>query len=125
MNKIKMIVDNHIFEIELYDNPSSEALYAALPLKVNMSRWGGEYYGRLSVSIPSAGKKRDVFEEGEAALWPSGNAFCIFFGETPASTDGRPKMASPGIPFGKIVSGDLGDLDAMGGSIRIELVKDI
>jgi hypothetical protein len=123
MKAIQMIIKDLTFEIELYDNPSSEALYESLPQKLSMSRWGGEYYGTLSVKIPSQGAKRDIFEEGEVALWPTGNAFCIFFGPTPASVDNRPKMASPGIPFGKIVSGDLSDLDSMGSSISVELVK--
>jgi len=123
MDRIKMIIGDKTFEIELYNNPSSEALHASLPQKISMSRWGGEYYGDLSVTIPSKGSKTDTFEKGEVAFWPTGNAFCVFFGSTPASTDEMPKMASPGIPFGKIVSGRLSDLDAMGRFVEAELVK--
>ena len=32
---------------------------------------------------------------GELGYWPVGNAFCIFFGPTPVSTDERPRAASP------------------------------
>lgn len=123
MRVIKMLIDGKEFEIELYDNGSADALYESLPQNISMSRWGGEYYGSLSGRIPSKGKTTEYFKEGEVALWPTGNAFCIFFGPTPVSHDGRPKMASPGVPFGKIVKGSLDDLDAMGGRIDIELVK--
>lgn len=41
-------------------------------------------------------------EVGELAYWPTGNAFCIFYGRTPASMDERPRAASAVSPFGKI-----------------------
>ncbi|MDF2523613.1 MAG: hypothetical protein K0R31_1254 [Clostridiales bacterium] len=123
MNRIKMFINSELYEIELYNNPSSKALYETLPQRISMSIWGGEYYGPLSVKIPSDGEKRDTFEKGEVALWPSGNAFCIFFGPTPVSLGNEPRMASPGIPFGKIISDNLNDFDEMGGSITIKLDK--
>ena len=101
-------VDGLALEVELNDGPAAAQLAAALPQELALSRWGDEYYGTLAVAIDSREKKRDVFEVGEVALWPPGNAFCIFLGPTPASHGEEPRMASPGIPLGRIVSGALG-----------------
>ncbi len=108
------------YAVELYDTPAAQDLAAALPQTIAMSRWGGEYYGKLAVSIPASGEKRDTFAVGEVALWPPGNAFCIFFGPTPASDGDEPKMASPGVPLGRI-TGDAAPLDLLGSSIKATL----
>ena len=69
-----------------------------------MSRWGDEFYGSLAQKVAYSGDTlQDVFEIGDVALWPDGNALCIFFGPTPASRGSEPRMASPGVALGKIV----------------------
>jgi hypothetical protein len=113
-------IDGLALEVELNDGPAAAQLAAALPQMLTLSRWGDEYYGTLAVAIDSREKKRDVFEVGEVALWPPGNAFCIFFGPTPASHGEEPRMASPGIPLGRIVSGAPG-LRKLGPSLRATL----
>lgn len=110
------------FVVELYDNQSAKELAAALPQTLSMSRWGDEYYGRLDVPIAARGEKRDGFAVGEVALWPPGNAFCIFFGPTPASHDDQPKMASPGVPLGKI-TGDVSALKKLGATLSPVVLK--
>ncbi|MGE0355777.1 MAG: cyclophilin-like fold protein [Burkholderiales bacterium] len=102
-----MIIDigTSTLEVELNDGLAASQLAAALPLEIAMSRWGDEYYGSLPVTLSSGEKRRDVFGVGEVAYWPPGNAFCIFFGPTPASVGEEPRMASPGIALGRIVSG--------------------
>jgi len=112
----------HSLAVELNAGEAAAQLRAALPLTVTMSRWGdGEYYGTLPAPIASREKRRDVFAVGEVALWPDGNAFCIFFGPTPASHGDEPRMASPGIPLGRIVSG-AGVLAKLGASLRMQLL---
>lgn len=114
------------WEVALYDNPSARALKAALPQTISMDRWGDEYYGRLPAKLPSHDDARDVFEIGEVALWPPGNAFCIFFGPTPASSGSEPRMASPGIPLGKITKGDPLAFKSLGlsiGSVHLRFVN--
>jgi hypothetical protein len=107
--------------VALNDGKAAAQLAAALPLTVEMTRWGdGEYYGTLAVPISSGEKRRDVFAVGEVALWPDGNAFCIFFGPTPASRGSEPRMASPGIPLGKLVSG-ASTFETLGTHIRVKL----
>jgi len=112
---------NRVLDVLLNDGAAAAQLAAALPLDVSMSRWGdGEYYGTLPVPIASGERRREVFEAGEAALWPDGNAFCLFFGPTPASRGGEPRMASPGIPLGRVVSG-VAALQCLGASVRVTL----
>lgn len=113
---MRMEMGGKSFEVELYDNAAVRDLVKSLPQKISMSRWGDEYYGTLGVKITSSDPKQDVFAVGEVALWPSGNAFCIFFGPTPASRGSEPRMASPGVPLGKI-KGDVSALKGMGSSL--------
>jgi hypothetical protein len=72
--------------------------------------WGDEIYFRIPEELDLALEDgQDVVEVGDLGYWPVGNAFCIFFGPTPASTDGRPKPASSVTVFGKIL-GDASEL---------------
>jgi hypothetical protein len=106
MSKATLSFGKHTLAVELNEGKAAAQLAAALPVTFDMSRWGdGEYYGTLPVPIAAGEKRREVFEIGEVALWPEGNAFCIFFGPTPASHGSEPRMASPGIPLGRVVSG--------------------
>ena len=103
------------FELSLYATAAARSLVQILPQEIRMSRWGDEYYGELSRRVRHDGDaERDVFEVGEVALWPAGNALCIFFGPTPASRSGEPRMASQGVPFGRIV-GDVSELKKLPG----------
>ena len=87
-----------------------------------MSRWGDEFYGSCSAPVKEDATLRDLYEVGEIAFWPPGNAFCIFFGPTPASSDARPRMASPGVPLGKI-KGDTSGLRQLGSSVKALIKK--
>ena len=120
--RVRIEIGGLQFELELYDNGAAKALAAGLPQKLSLSRWGGEYYGSLGTRIPAKGEHRDLYEPGEVALWPPGNAFCIFFGPTPASTDDRPRMASPGVPLGRI-HGDLAELEKLGAGVSAVLTN--
>ena len=44
-----------------------------------------------------------VVELGDLAFWPPGNAFCIFFGRTPASKGDEIRPASEVNVFGRII----------------------
>jgi hypothetical protein len=102
----------------LNDSPSAQALAARLPLAFRMSRWGDEYYGGIGkpLGVAEAPDARADMELGELAYWLPGNALCVFFGPTPASTGAQPRAASPVNPVGKL-EGDLAALKTLGGSI--------
>jgi hypothetical protein len=84
---------------------------------INLSRWGGEFYGDCGLEFGADETAREEMEVGELAYWPPGTAFCIFFGPTPASSGEKPVAASAAIPIGKI-TGNVEKLQELGNSIR-------
>jgi uncharacterized protein len=83
-------------------NPETiEAITNALPLDLNLSRWGEELYGSIPVEIEEENSQVEC-EVGDVGYWPQGNGFCIFFGKTPASKGDKPVAASPVNIFAKI-----------------------
>ena len=63
----------------------------------------------------------ELVEVGDLGYWPSGSAFCIFFGPTPVSRGNEVRPASAVNVIGK-VSGDAKDFKkvADGAKVRIE-----
>lgn len=77
------------------DAPNTrDALAAALPVEGEATRWGDELYVSVPVDVPAENTRQTV-SVGAVAYWPQGNALCLFWGPTPASTDDRPRAASP------------------------------
>ncbi|MDR3073360.1 MAG: hypothetical protein LBV01_01385 [Deltaproteobacteria bacterium] len=114
---MRITIGNTSFDVDLYDNAAARSLAQSLPQEISMSRWGDEFYGSLKQRVEYAKDPlQDVFAVGEVALWPSGNALCIFFGPTPASHGSEPRMASPGVALGKI-KGDIQALRSLGSSL--------
>jgi len=83
-------------------NETADAIWNAMPIKGHANTWGDEIYFSIPVDVASAKDARDVVEIGELGYWPPGNAFCIFFGRTPASHGSEPRAASPVNVFGRI-----------------------
>jgi len=99
--KIKISIGNLSLTANLKDNETARRIYNALPFDLPHNVWGDEIYFSIPVHLDIE-EGREIMEVGELAYWPSGNAFCIFYGRTPASTDERPRAASAVSPFGKI-----------------------
>ncbi len=72
-------------EAELYDSPTVQSIVDKLPITAQAQRWGDEIYFSIPVTAQLENDSRDVLQAGELGYWPTGNAFCIFFGYTPAS----------------------------------------
>jgi hypothetical protein len=110
-------------QAELYDTPTGKAIAAALPISGTVNRWGGEIYFSVPVSAGLEKDSRGVLAVGEIAFWPPGNAFCIFFGATPASQADECRAASNVNVFGRITD-DPGPLWNIkdGAQIRISTV---
>ena len=108
MKKIK-ILSRAIGEVvaELFEERSPQtvkALWAVLPITARANTWGNEIYFSIGVKIARE-NANEVVEKGALAYWPPGEAFCVFFGPTPASRGNEIRAASPVNIFGKI-SGD-------------------
>lgn len=86
----------------LYENPTAEAIWAALPFSARGNRWGDEIYFEVPVRLPQAADARDLLEAGELGYWPVGHAFCIFWGPTPASRGDEIRAYSPVNVFGRL-----------------------
>ena len=86
----------------LVESETAELVWDALPLEATVSTWGDEIYFRTPVSAGESPDSRAVQEVGAVAYWPSGQALCLFFGPTPASTGNEPRAISPVNPVGMI-----------------------
>lgn len=106
---------------ELSDTPAGRAVAGRLPLTFGLSRWGDEYYGDMGQPMGSfEGETQQVMEIGDLAYWEPGNAFCLFFGPTPASRGDEPRAASPVHGLGR-VAGDFQAVKAMGQQVTATL----
>ncbi len=120
--KIVIKIGNRTIEADLNNSDTSDLFYSALPKKITMQRWGDEYYGDCGIKVNAAKDARAEMEVGELAIWPDGNALCIFFGPTPASTDDKPRAISKVNPIGKI-SQDVSFLKDLPTSIQAEVQR--
>jgi hypothetical protein len=53
--KIKIQIDDIALDSELNDGECAKEIARALPLEIEMSRWGDEYYGNCGVRLKMAG----------------------------------------------------------------------
>jgi hypothetical protein len=100
--KITIIVEDVKMSAELNSSETAQKIWEALPIEANVQTWGDEIYFSISVKVGLENAKAVVLE-GDLGYWPPGNAFCIFFGPTPASHGEEIKPASPVNVFGKII----------------------
>ncbi len=97
-------------EAELFDTLTGKAIYDALPIQRNVSRWGDEIYFGIEVRESLQDDAKADVAVGDLAYWPNMPAFCIFFGPTPVSSGDTPVAASPVNVFGKLSKIDLEEL---------------
>ncbi|MBW1780165.1 MAG: hypothetical protein JRL30_05455 [Deltaproteobacteria bacterium] len=118
---IKIQVGDVILDAELNNTPTAKSVGDVLPLDLPFSTWGDEIYFEIPVTAELDESARDTVEIGDLGYWPTGRAFCIFFGPTPMSTPGKIVPASAVNIIGK-VNGDVSRLKGvMGeGSIVVE-----
>ncbi len=108
-------------EAILNDSATAGKIWEILPIEARGDTWGDEIYFSIPVNAALEQNAREVVELGDLGYWPTGHAFCIFFGPTPMSRGEEIRPASAVNVVGKI-SGDarlfkkVGD----GAAIRIE-----
>jgi hypothetical protein len=90
---------------ELNGTMTANAVWEALPIKGKANLWGDEIYFSIPVGIELE-NGQEIVKAGDLGYWPPGNAFCIFFGPTPASRGDEIRPASAVTVFGR-VTGDL------------------
>lgn len=113
------------FRAMLNDTVTARAIAEALPIDAQADRWGGEIYFAIDVRAALEDGAREVLEPGELGYWPTGSAFCIFFGRTPASEGDEIRAASAVNIIGRV----WGELDELwnvpdGAEISLGLLSD-
>ncbi len=103
--KIEIVFKENKIEAVLNDTMTSKKLLKILPIKSEVNLWGNEVYFEIPIEAELE-NGRELMEIGNIAFWPSGNAFCIFFGPTPAGNGSQPRAISPVTVIGKIISED-------------------
>jgi uncharacterized protein len=89
-------------EATLNDTPSARKVAAALPIRASFNTWGDEIYFTIPVDAELDDSAQEVVETGDLGYWPPGQAFCIFFGQTPVSQPGKIMPASAVNLIGKV-----------------------
>jgi hypothetical protein len=119
----KILIRSEGIEVsaELNDSPTAKAIFAALPFSSGANTWGDEIYFETPVNVKLDATAVELVEAGDIGYWPSGRAFCIFFGPTPISRGDEIRPASAVNLIGKVIGdartfkavcdGDLIDLE--------------
>ena len=122
MPELLITVEELTFKADLNESPTAEKIWEALPIEGQANLWGKEIYFEIPVSMPQEANAREEVAIGTIAYWPTGEAFCIFFGPTPVSKGEHPRAYSPVNILGKIV-GDLSGLKAVQQGAKVRLQK--
>ena len=102
MKPIRIILGNLTLDAQLNDSPTAKKIWEALPIETSFSTWGDEIYFSIPVAMELESDAQEIVESGDLGYWPSGNAFCIFFGPTPMSSEGEIRPASAVNMIGRI-----------------------
>ena len=100
--RIKITVGDATLKALLRDNQTAKTIYDAIPIEGSVQTWGNEIYFGIPIQM-NLEEDQVVLKVGDLAYWPPGHAFCIFYGQTPASgKGGLPRAASEVTVFGRI-----------------------
>ena len=100
--QIRIIVSSVTALAELYQTKTADSIWDILPISSSVYTWGEEIYFTIPLKVRlEAGQ--EIVTSGDLGYWPPGNAFCIFFGPTPASREGEIRAASEVDVFGSLV----------------------
>jgi uncharacterized protein len=102
--KIRILTGELKVEAELNETKTAQLIWEALPIEAKTNLWGEEIYFSIPVQAGLEHGARDVVSSGEMGYWPTGHAFCIFFGRTPASRGDEIRAASAVNVVGKVLS---------------------
>jgi hypothetical protein len=103
--RIRIRIGDLSMEAELNATPTAQKVAEALPITTSFSTWGDEIYFAIPVHADLDDSAQEVVDIGDLGYWPTGKAFCIFFGQTPVSEPGQIRPASAVNIIGR-VTGD-------------------
>lgn len=109
MRQIEIKIGKINVRATLNFSKTADKIHGALPLRSIVQVWGKELYFTIPVNANLELTAKEEVEIGDLAFWPTGNAFCIFWGKTPASKGEKPAAISPVNVFGSVE----GNLDVL------------
>src|SRR4030067_1257717 len=123
--KIKIKAGNVEAQAVLNDSATAKKIWEALPVEARANTWADEIYFDIPVKAPLEKDAKDLVEVGDLGYWPTGTAFCIFFGPTPMSRGNEIRPASAVNVVGR-VSGDAKAFKKVssGAKVRIERAEE-
>jgi len=98
---ISIVIDGQAVAAELNDTDTALSIMGKLPIETGFNTWGDEIYFGIPVSA-GLEDAREIVAKGDLGYWPPGNAFCIFYGATPGSTEDEIRPASPVTVIGRV-----------------------
>ena len=103
MYRITIKIGDKTIGAELNQSNTARLVWEALPFEARGLTWGEEIYFRIPVEAPPEDPK-SIVSLGDIGYWPPGNAFCMFYGRTPASGEDDIVPASPVNVIGRITT---------------------
>jgi hypothetical protein len=120
MVKITITAGPLSMEAVLNDTPTAGLVAQSLPLTARFATWGDEIYFSVPVDSHLDDSAKEVVEMGDLGYWPSGKAFCIFFGPTPMSSSSNEIIPASAV---NIIGKVLGDPALFKGVMNEQQVK--
>ena len=101
--KILIRLGHVTLDAELNDTPTAKKIANIIPFKTSFNTWGDEIYFSIPVEAELDDTAQEEVSVGDLGYWPTGQAFCIFFGPTPMSTEGKIIPASAVNMVGRVL----------------------
>ena len=120
---VKITLEDRSFEAEFDETRLARSIWDMLPLEEYASAWGDEIYFALPLTPGDLVNAQENVEAGDLAYWPPGNAFCIFWGPTPASSGSEIRPASEVEVFGRIINDPQILKGSRGGIVKLEPIE--
>lgn len=121
--RIRILISDLKVEAELNESKTAQWVGETLPIESKTNIWGEEIYFTIPVKAALEEGAREVVSAGELGYWPTGHAFCIFFGPTPASRGDEIRAASAVNVIGKVL-GDPKVFRKVKDGVKVTLEKD-
>lgn len=122
MRRLRMTIGSVTLDAELFDTPTADAIWNALPFASKAQTWGEEVYFSTPVSVKREADARDVVQAGELAFWIEGDSIAVGFGRTPISRGDEIRLAARTNIWGRAL-GDVKQLKSVKAGAAIKLEK--